>query len=186
MTRFQDINITTWSCVKCISWAQEMVDSMVNDSRAFRVSSPLTLTRTLLWMVTLDRQLGMTYSVSVRDYLRQVDAEGETRPHCETHSGIQNSIKGKRMRAEHQRPSPLASSLWIWQTSHVGPHSHDFFTRMVCVPWTIRWNEPLLSCIASNQVSCHSNKERNHYRSRSIFLYAPLKFVSNDQNTYKF
>lgn len=107
-------------------------------------------------------------------YLKQADAEGETCPHCETHCGVQYSIKGKRMWAEHQRSSSSASSLWIRQTSHVVPHSHDFFTRMVCVPWTIWWNEPLLSCIASSQVSCHSNKRRNHYRSRPFFFYTPL------------
>lgn len=169
MTSFQDINITTWSCVKCINWAQEMVDSTLNGSRAFRVSYPLTLTRTLLCTVTLDHQLGMTYSMSVRDYWKQSNGEREIHPHCETHSGVQNSIKRKRMRAEHQRSSPLASSLWIRQTSHVVPHFHDFFTRMVCIPWIIRWNEPLLSCLAFSQVSCHSNKGRNHYRSLPFF-----------------
>lgn len=159
MTSFQDINITTWSCVKYINWAQEMVDSTLNDSRAFRVSYPLTLTRMRLCMVTLDHQLGMTYSVSVRDYWKQSDGKREIHPHCETHSGVQNSIKRKRMRAEHQRSPPSASSLGFLPVDTADKPRCTPLPRLrhqdgvYSLNYKMKWTPPILHCFQSGILS---------------------------------
>lgn len=102
------------------------------------------------------------------------------------HSGLQNYITGCELNAIPRLPLLPHCGCSRWAT--LCSHTQDFLSMAdwPTVSPELYGNEPFLPCMASSQASCHSNKGRNQYSSWPFLQYASLKFVPNDQNSYKF